>query len=49
MLKRLVEAEIGRYRVEPEIPEVEVEFERVALKVDTGINDEDPTVGGSTE
>ena len=45
MLNRPVEAEIGLYRVEPGIPEVKVELERVTLKVDTGINDEDPTVG----
>ena len=49
MLNRPVEAEIGLYRVEPGIPEVEIEVERVTLKVDTGMNDEDPTVGGTTE
>ena len=49
MLNRPVEAEIGLYRVEPGIPEVEVELERVPLKVDIGMNDEDPTVGDTTE
>ena len=34
MLNRPVETDIGLYRVEPGIPEVEVEF-----KVDTGMND----------
>ena len=49
MLKRPVEAEIGLYRVEPWITEVEVELERVALKVDVGTNDADLTVGGTAE
>ena len=43
MLKRPVDAEIGLYRVEPGIPDVEVELERVALK------DTDPIVGGTVE
>ena len=38
MLNRPVEEEIGLYRVEPGIPEVEVELERVVLK------DTDPIV-----
>ena len=37
------------FRAEPGIPEVEVELERVTLKVDTGMNDADPTVGGTAE
>ena len=45
---RPVEAEIGLYRVEPGIPEVEVELERAILKVGTDMHDEDPTVGGTT-
>ena len=49
MLNRPVKAEIGLYRVEPGIPEIEVELEKVTLKVDIGMNDEDPTVGGTTE
>ncbi len=39
MLNRPVEADIGLYRSEPGISEVEVKLERVALK------DTDPTVG----
>ncbi len=39
MLNRPVEAEIGLYRVEPGIPEVQVELEKVTLK------DTDPIVG----
>ena len=49
MLNRFVETEIGLYRVEPGIPEVEVELERVTHKVDTGMNYEDPTVEGTIE
>ena len=49
MLNRHVEAEIGLYRVEAGIPEVEVELEKVTLKVDIGMYNEDPTVEGTTK
>ena len=49
ILNRPVKAEIGLYRVDPGIPEVEVELERVTLKEGTDMNDEDLTVGGTTE
>ena len=48
ILNRSVEAEIGLYKVEPGMPEVEVELETATLKVGTDMNDEDPTVGGTT-
>ena len=47
MLNRPVAAEIGMYRDEPGISDVEVKLERVTLKV--GTTYENPIVGTTTE
>ena len=49
MLKCLVEAEISLYKIEPRILEVEIKLERVTLKVNSGMHDADPTVGGTAK